>query len=71
MVIATCVLLLLLVSLVVCLQLNLIDDRTSDRYKLKNTQKINITLVVIVLCHVCLVCYRLSFVRTQLYRRFE
>lgn len=54
MVIPTYVLIVLLIILIWCLQLNLVDDCMSDKSKLENIQKINITLIVVVLCYICL-----------------
>ena len=54
MVIQTFVLIVFLIVLIVCLQLNLEDSCLSDKYKLNNVQKINIVLVVVVLCYICL-----------------
>lgn len=54
MVIPTYVLIVFLIVLIWCLQLNLEDSCLSDESKLCNIQKINITLVIIVLCYICL-----------------
>lgn len=54
MTIPTFVLIVLLITLIVCLQLNLEDSSLSDESKLGNVQKINITLIILVLCYICL-----------------
>lgn len=54
MVIPTFVLIVLLITLIVCLQLNLEDSCLSNESKLCNIQKINITLTITVLCYICL-----------------
>lgn len=54
MLIPTYVLIVFLIVLIWCLQLNLSDDSMSDTSKLDNIQKINITLVIVVLCYISL-----------------
>ena len=54
MVIPTYVLIVLIIILIWCLQLNLSDGSMSNESKLDNIQKINITLIVVVLCYICL-----------------
>ena len=54
MLIPTYVLIVFLIVLIWCLQLNLSDDSMSSTSKLDNIQKINITLVIVVLCYTCL-----------------
>lgn len=54
MVIPTYVLIVLLIILIWCLQLNLSDGSVSEEYKLDNIQRINITLTIVVLCYICL-----------------
>lgn len=54
MVIPTYVLIVLLIIFIVCLQLNLSDDSMSNATKLDNIQKINITLIAVILCYICL-----------------
>lgn len=54
MLIPTFVLIVLLIALIVCLQLNLEDSCLSDESKLCNIQKINITLAIVVLCYISL-----------------
>lgn len=54
MVIPTFVLIVLLITLIWCLQLNLSDGSMSEEFKLENIQKINILLVITVLCYIFL-----------------
>lgn len=54
MIIPTYVLIVLLVILIWCLQLNLSDGSVSEEYKLDNIQRINITLTIVVLCYISL-----------------
>lgn len=54
MVIPTYVLIVLLIILIWCLQLNLSAGSMSDESKLENIQRINITLVIVILCYICL-----------------
>lgn len=54
MIIPTYVLIVLLIILIWCLQLNLSDGSVSEEYKLDNIQRINITLTIVVLCYISL-----------------
>lgn len=54
MVSVTYVFVILLVAFIICLQLNLSDNSIDDECKLRNIQKINTTLTIIVLCYICL-----------------
>lgn len=54
MVIPTYLLIVFLIILIWCLQLNLSDGSVSEKYKLDNIQKINITLTIVVLCYISL-----------------
>lgn len=54
MVIPTYVLIVLLLILIWCLQLNLSDGSMPAESKLENIQRINITLTIITLCYISL-----------------
>lgn len=51
----TYVFLILLITFIICLQLNLSDKSIDAEWKLRNIQKINTTLTIVVLCYICLV----------------
>lgn len=54
MVSVTCVFVILLITFIICLQVNLSDKNMDDEWKLRNIQKINTTLTIVVLCYICL-----------------